>query len=340
LQDRQRSEPGFVGFNERLEKMERVQDIIARCKRGKEDPRNHFLSQEQWRDRISQCLNEYLEDPQNGKMLDGLTPAEMWAQRQPLRKLPDDARYILATHRVRVRIHQEGIILKIRGKRLAFYNEQTGKLIGREVYAYYNMEQPDLLSVSNLDRTEFFTVKNHTLPAMSATKEQFAAVNKDRAGHMASAKEIYGNIAHPERRFIVRDNCVDDESKALGRFHIEANSRFQQDQSAATDAHRNRVKRGIQLLNETSPQAPAAETKQPKTYILQPAPGAKATAAVYWALWGKVDKIKPGISRHALTQKALGCHPKPQDMAPAQLAKMIEVFSAIIRDAKAPAPTT
>ncbi len=101
LQERQRSEIGFIGFNERSEKMERAQEIIGRCKRGTEDPRNHFLSMEQWRDRISECLNEYLADPQNGKMLDSLSPAEMWAQRQPLRKLPDEARYILATHRVR-----------------------------------------------------------------------------------------------------------------------------------------------------------------------------------------------------------------------------------------------
>ncbi|HUD46661.1 MAG TPA: hypothetical protein VMR33_07515 [Candidatus Baltobacteraceae bacterium] len=89
LQEAQRKELGFVGFNERLEKMERIQEIIGRCKRGKEDPRNHFLSQEEWSARIGQLLGEFMHDPQNGKMLDGLTPAEMWQQRQPLRKLPD-----------------------------------------------------------------------------------------------------------------------------------------------------------------------------------------------------------------------------------------------------------
>ncbi|HEX4119974.1 MAG TPA: hypothetical protein VH619_05040 [Verrucomicrobiae bacterium] len=236
LQDRQRSEPGFVGFNERLENMERVQDIIGRCKRGKEDPRTHFLSQEQWRDRISQCLNEYLADPQNGKMLDGQTPAELWAKRQPLKKLPDDARYILATHRVRVKVRQEGIILKIRGKRLAFYNEQTGALIGRDVFAFYNLEQPDLLTVSNLDRTGFFTVKNHTLPAMSATKEQFAAVNKDRAGHMKLAKEIHGNIRHPQAAIVPPDTDIitAPDIAALGEFHNAEMQRFQQEQSATT----------------------------------------------------------------------------------------------------------
>ncbi len=91
------------------------------------------------------------------------------------------------------------------------------------MFAYYNIEQPDLLTVSDLNRENFFTVKNHTLPAMSATREQFAAVNKDRAGHMLRAKEIYGSIQHPERKFIVRDNAVDDQSKELGRFHNAEN---------------------------------------------------------------------------------------------------------------------
>jgi hypothetical protein len=126
---------------------------------------------EQWGDRISQCLTEFLHDPQNGKMVNGCTPAEMWETRQPLRKLPDEARYLLATHSVRVKVRQEGIILSIRGKRLAFYNEGTGAMIGRDVFAYYNIEQPELLTVSDLERKTFFTVKNHTLPAMSATRK-------------------------------------------------------------------------------------------------------------------------------------------------------------------------
>jgi hypothetical protein len=345
LQERQRGEIGFVGFNERLEKMERVQDTIARCKRGTEDPRNHFLSMEEWRCRVSECLGEYMHDPQNGKMLDGATPAEMWAQRQTLRKLPDDARYILATHRVRVKVRQEGIILKIRGKRLAFYNEQTGALIGRDVFAFYNIEQPDLLTVSDLNRQNFFTVKNHTLPAMSATKEQFAAVNADRAGHMARAKVIYGRIPHAERKFIVRDNAVDAETKELGRFHIAEQARFYREKAAATDARQTQLSRGMELLRETSPRGTGAELSaapQPaqaqKVYILDPSPAsspsAKPTPALYWALWAKAEKIKPGLSRHALTQKAIGCHPKPHEMTPAQLQKMIDVWAAIIRDAQ------
>jgi hypothetical protein len=207
------------------------------------------------------------------------------------------------------------------------------------VFAYYNIEQPELLTVSDLNRELFFTVKNHTLPAMSATKEQFAAVNADREGHMRRAKEIYGNIQHPERRFIVRDNAVDDQSKELGRFHNGEVQRFQQDQGAATDSRRRRVARGLELLSQTAPEISMDAPASKKVYILDPSPASKPSPSIYWALWSKVEKTNPGMSRHALTQKALGCHPKPQEMTPDQLSKMIEVFSAIIRDAKAAIPT-
>jgi len=75
----------------------------------------------------------------------------------------------------------------------------------------------------------------------------------------------------------------------------------------------------------------------PKTYILKTAPATFTTVKIYFSLWAQVKKIKPGFTektRHALTQKAIGCHPKPQEMTAEQLTKMISVFSAIIRDSQ------
>ena len=105
---------------------------------------------------------------------------------------------------------------------------------------------------------------------MSASKEQFAAVNADRAGHMNRAKVIYGSIPHPERKFIIRDNAVDDESKDLGRFHNAEVQRFQQDQAAVTNARSNRLNRGRELLAETSVEIPAPVETAKKIYILDP----------------------------------------------------------------------
>jgi hypothetical protein len=92
------------------------------------------------------------------------------------------------------------------------------------------------------------------------------------------------------------------------------------------------------------------ETDGQKTYILDSAPAVLPTPGKYWALWQRVEQCQPGLNRHALTQKAIGDHPKPQDMTGAELQKMIDVFSAILRqsaqsqagadDANQPAPLT
>ena len=42
-------------------------------------------------------------------------------------------------------------MLTIRGKRLLYYNEHTGPLIGQEVLAFYNLEMPELLTVCDMN---------------------------------------------------------------------------------------------------------------------------------------------------------------------------------------------
>ncbi|HEY3856366.1 MAG TPA: hypothetical protein VGO67_18430 [Verrucomicrobiae bacterium] len=239
--------------------------------------------------------------------------------------------------RVRVKVREEGIVLRIRGKRLAFFNEHTGPLIGREVFAFYNMEQPQLLTVSDLNRQNFFTVKSHILPAMSATKEQFAAVNADRAGHMRHAKEIYGSIEHPNRLFIQRDDDISQEVKELGRFHNSETEQFKQEQaatnrtigkiqqaSAATGIpvprnlrHPERVLEGVQeeveFWREEGRSQPTETTVKPKTYVLKSDAAPKPSVKLFWTRWAILEKAKPRLNRHALTQKTIGCHPMPKD---------------------------
>ncbi|HEY3853817.1 MAG TPA: hypothetical protein VGO67_05425 [Verrucomicrobiae bacterium] len=75
LQERQRSEPGFVGFNERTEKVERMQDFIAKARSGKVHPSEQLLHIKEWAKRLDQIFAEFNADVQNGKMLPGISPA-------------------------------------------------------------------------------------------------------------------------------------------------------------------------------------------------------------------------------------------------------------------------
>jgi hypothetical protein len=224
LQERMRSIPGFVGFNERTDRRERVQAVLNRARRGDEHALNTLPDLDEWRRTVRAVLDEFAHDPQNGKMLNGATPAEMWndaVARRPLRRLPDEARFILATHRQPVRVRQEGIVLTVRGQKFLYANEQAGALIGREVLAHYNVECPELLTVSDMKRQNFFTVKRIELPAMSATDEQFAEVHAQIRGHRAAAKALYGEIKHDLVSTITRDTDHDEATKELGRFHNE-----------------------------------------------------------------------------------------------------------------------
>jgi hypothetical protein len=236
-QERMRSIPGFVGFNERDYDAERIQPLIARANRQDEAALAQFPTMEQWRDQVRAVLTEFAHDPQNGKMVQGKSPAEAWAEelrQRPLRKLGGDERYILSTHQKRVTVHQEGILLTIRGKRRLYFNEHTGRLIGQPVIAFYNLEMPDLLTVSDMNRQNFFSVKAVELPAMDATVEQLAEANRLRSAHMARAKAIYGEMRHEIVSTITRDNEHSEEVKELGRFHNAEVKRERTAQTART----------------------------------------------------------------------------------------------------------
>jgi hypothetical protein len=373
LQESQRNEPGFAGFNERVEKMERMQDFLALVRAGRADPAERLFTMAQWAERLSGIMAGFNAEVQNGKMLreegppfdalrkeraPGRSPLQAWQaglDRKPLRKLPDAARYLLATHCRKVAIRQNGIVLND----MCFCSEKTGPLIGRKVLAFYSFECPELLTITDLNRQNPFTVKGFSLPAMSATKEQFHAARAQIAGHTRHAREIYGSIKHPRAAAITRDTASTGAAAALGEFHNEATASHRAEQAAETRTRRklqaaaagrvlpghlppSRLLAACELENTYRQDHAAIPAPEPaarpghapgrKNYVLKVAPDAPTTAQ-YWSLWAQVEKADAGANRHALTQKILGSHPQANQMSPADLSKMISCFAAILRDA-------
>jgi hypothetical protein len=231
--------PGFMGFNEREYDAERMQTLVVRANRNDQAALERFPTMGAWRDQISAVLGEFANDTQYGKMLERLSPAAAWAAEiphRPLKQLPEEARYILSTHQKRVTVRQEGIVMTIRGKRLLYYNEHTGPLIGQEILAFYNLEMPELLTVCDVKRQNYFSVGRVELPAMSATKEQLEEVNRLRKGHMAHAKGIFGDIPHDVISTVTRDNDHSEEDKELGRFHNQETERVRTEQTETVRA--------------------------------------------------------------------------------------------------------
>ncbi len=258
VQERMRCIAGFVGFNEMVEKREDIQKLIDRARRARGDDDEalaFFPTQEQWRDRITAELDDFRRSPSNGERIPGLTPAEAWNEAQldhPQRRLSMETRYLLATHCQRIRLTprqgREGIVVKIRGTDRTFANGKTGDWYHagvKEVLTFYNIEQPDLLTISDVHRQEFFTVKELRLPAKSATREQLAEVASAKRAHLAPARAIFGQIKHDVVSTQTRDN-EHEEAKDLGRFHNAA-----VEQHKAEESEENKLKREINRLTDT-----------------------------------------------------------------------------------------
>ncbi len=214
LQERMRCEPSFVGVNERTDGREAVQDFLARVRSGREHPGNELRSMEQWRGRVATILQEFADDPQNGKMLPGVSPAEAWwngiggkpgVADKPLRHLPDEVRFLLATHRRSVNVTPQGIRFRIGRREWIYWGETLEPYVNRRLLAFFNLECPELLVCSNLDRTEYFAVKAVSAPAMSASPECLADLNRQRAAFIRPAKTLFGSLPRPLAATITRD---------------------------------------------------------------------------------------------------------------------------------------
>ncbi len=364
LEQNQRGLPGFVGFNERSYRQEELQKFIGRVRRGLVHPSEKLLSMEQWREQLDRSLEAYMHEPQNGQMLRGASPAEIFAEHQPLRRLPDDARFLLSTHRVRAKVKSNGIGIEIRGQRRFYYSQELGPFTGREVFAWFNIEEPDLLTISDLEMKTFLTVKRQVLPAFDATKEQLAEAHRERRGFMKPAQDRVDAIKHPIRRLVVRDNVIDAETQSLGAHIRRQTEQFETEKSEherqlrmldtvaeqsgvslpALIRHPERARRGIELLNESAAEIASEHdgaTYASKTYLLTESPQAKPSSTEFWKLWAQIEQVKPGLDRHAITRKTLqtpaGPNPSPNQMTAEQLSKMLDVFRAILRDASTPA---
>lgn len=240
IQDRLRCAPGFVGFNERADKREGSADFMQRVRTGKEHPGNQLPSMREWEQVISTTLMEYASDIQNGSMLPNRSPADAFQNgidghpgilAKPLRKLTPESRHLLSTHTIEKEVTAQGIRLAFGNRSFEYWGADLAPFRGRRVLCHFNLEEPAVLVVSDLDRKEFVTVKCQTLPAKTATREQFKEANRDRAAFMRPGKVLFGELPHPFASNITRDNEHSEDLKRTGRAVNEAVEAHRQEEA-------------------------------------------------------------------------------------------------------------
>lgn len=285
LQQRMRAVPGFVGFNERLDKREAVDGFIRRVEAG-EHPGAELLSVAEYRNVLDQVLVEYRQEIQNGRRLPGVSPEEAWLNgigkfpgiaTRPLRNLGVDARFLLATHgrlaTVRADGRNHGIKFKIGRQPFVFWGPELEPWQNREIEVRLHLEEPELLFCRPSEGNPF-VLRARVQDANGESRGQLAQTARERASWMRRGKIIADNLPHPIRYQITRDN---EQTQADRRFGAFVHEQTQEHRAARATLNRTvravaadlrqlgtaaRVdERNVEQLQTLAERAAAAESK-------------------------------------------------------------------------------
>jgi hypothetical protein len=213
--------PGYAGRNEMTAGYERVKASLALMKRVGQPlkveaaPWDHFLSAEQYLDELQRIYERFNQEPQNGKRLPGMSPAEGWEKFSGGRAhhvIPDSLRYLLATEQSEQRVTREGV--RIPGKPSAryFLSDRLGEFIGDRVIVRWNQDFPDHVVVVHpasdpLAQDPFVVRENAPNPACDPTREDSAITREARKAFTRTGRTLFRMLKHGYGR-TVRDNLL------------------------------------------------------------------------------------------------------------------------------------
>jgi hypothetical protein len=226
LQNHLESEPGYAGRDERRDKFERVHEQLSLVRRGKAQPEEFFLSETEYLQRLSVIVDRYNNERQEGKYCPGVSPREAFEKfhgDEPRIRLSASCRHLLATHKMRVRSGRNGISFRFGKEQFTYKSFETGKLRGEELIVWFNVENPSVISVTNLkeDPHTLFTVEREIkVPGMDALPEMLEAALAQNEAHEAYRKGLYRAVSQnfstgfAGRMF--RQNLIDHKTAEIG----------------------------------------------------------------------------------------------------------------------------
>lgn len=257
LQDMMEGVPGYCGRNEQTEKFERVQRAKLDVDAKRVHPSRHFLSESQWDTQFNEILERYNNEPQQGKILRGMSPELAYAEladiNDPPQVMDASCRYLLAHHLRPVTVGKNGITIR-NGKDMFVYRDaQTARLIGQRVLSWFNPEIPDVLTVTDLQRQNPFTVGlRPEIPALDAPEEiltaELANIDEHTRYHKERYRVLQTKFARPLRR-----NLVDESTVELGRTITAQQSSVLKDRDT-TRSQVRRIKQAAESLGVVMPE--------------------------------------------------------------------------------------
>jgi hypothetical protein len=241
LQNHLESVPGYAGRDERHDKFERVQEQLSLVRRGKAQREDFFLSEPEYLKRLEAIVHIYNEERQEGKYCPGLSPREAFEKfhgEEPRIRLGRSCRHLLATHKMRVRSGRNGISFRFGKEQFTYKSRETGALRGEELIVWFNVENPSVISVTNLNedpRTLFTVEREISVPGMDAPPEVLEAALAQNEAHEAYRKGLYRAVSQnfstgfAGRMF--RQNLIDHKTAELGNAMREQQAEIKRQKS-------------------------------------------------------------------------------------------------------------
>jgi hypothetical protein len=240
LQNLDEYAPGYIGRGEQRVKYEGVQKFLLTLKRVGQplkqavNPAELLMSKDECADMLSEVLQRFADEPQNGERLDGLSPAEGWLQLSGGRAhqvLPETLRFVLGTEESEPTVGSEGIRLRI-GNRWNYYfgSDRLGELVGEKVRVRYNPEFPEQVVVSHLASDPhglqpFAVPLFQRVPASGATADEFRSARDHQARFTSYGRALYRELTPKSNLTVCHSEIGSPELRAAG----EANNRLERD---------------------------------------------------------------------------------------------------------------
>ena len=202
FQDIAEAEPGYCGRDERRDAPESLRKQMAEVAARKVHPTKYFYSYEQWNQRIGQLAEQYNAEPQQGHILAGLSPDQGFEKfidlENPPLQFSAGLRYLLAHDKRLARVSLNGITIQVGKQKFNYRGQEIAHLVGREVLAWFDPENPETIVLTNPDRT------NPICVARSENPNALESLIEPAAGTLGrELSRIEGQASHLKTRFNV-----------------------------------------------------------------------------------------------------------------------------------------
>lgn len=298
VQDLMEAEPGYSGRIERVDAPESLRKQMAEVEARKSHPSRYFYSYEEWSRRFGEIVSQYNAAPQGGKILCGMSPDEALVKLadadDPPMQFSAGLRYLLAHDKQPRKVTLNGITFQVGKQKFNYRGPEIAHLVGKEVLAWFDPENPEALCVTDMQR------RNPICVARSLEVSALECVTDPDSGRLAQElRRVEGQASYMKARFTAvkskftmprRRALTDARTLQLGE-QIEQQKTARREKTVRVDRMRSQAnqmniptalisddpetRRGLELMAEAEREhrrgrASEPEPKSAHTYQLDP----------------------------------------------------------------------